>query len=220
MKNWKTWIMFVIFGVVLVAAAALIIYGVDTHTEPDLMSVCWQPDGYACYDECSCGETETLVWPQGMPLSVVALDHAGNVLSRMPGPVLTAIADINAQLGATFLVPVRTRDNADIELTFRAAYDIDTAARRLDGVPGYCEHRRQDGRLRSFVAVRPGGDTRYEYRVAVHELGHALGLAHDDYGASIMFHTVYDDREDARMSFTAFSEWDKRVLRQQYGFEE
>jgi hypothetical protein len=220
MKNWKTIIMFVIFGLLSMAVIALIAFGRITHTEPDLQPVCWgETEGEACYRDCSCAEMDSIIWPQGMPLSVVVVDNDGSVFEEVPGPIASAMGDINTQLGARFLVSTHNRDSADIEVTFRAAYEMDADTGTLDGDPGYCKHW-NDGRMRAYVAVRPGGDIRFEYRVAFHELGHALGLAHDSYQSSIMYEPVYDDRDDDRMAFTMFSEWDRRVLRQTYGFEE
>lgn len=203
----------VIFALLAVGAIALVIYGNTTHSEPDLMPVCWE-DGHACYAGCTCPEPEPLVWQQGLPLTVVTIDNDGQVIPRTPGPVLTAIADINAQLGSEVLVITYERD-ADIEVIFRAAYVIDESM--IDGAQGYCKHQNNGERLHAIVGVRPAGDTRHEYRVTFHELGHALGLAHDDFESSIMYEHVWDDRNDERMSFTRFTDWDRARFRATYG---
>jgi hypothetical protein len=221
MKGWKNVLSVVVFVVLCAAVVMLIVYGRSTYTEPGLLQVCWQLDGQACYaDDCQCQERDPLIWSQGVPLTVVTVDNEGRVLSPAPDVVGGAMRDINSQLRATFLEAGTDLATADIVLTYRAAFEVDAERGYVDRDPGYCRHWIEDGRLRAAVYVRPAGALRHEYRVTFHELGHALGLAHDEHTGSIMYPTVWDDRDDARMSFTMFSEWDRRVLRETYGFEE
>jgi len=205
---------------IIIAVLAIIgvIYGMATHEEPGLLAVCWDNDE-ACYADCSCTPEDEVIWPQGMPLSVITVDNDGRVYDEVPGPVLSAIGDINTQLGARFLEVGTSRASADIELIYRAAYDIDADSNVVDGALGYCRHFKSD-RMRAIVAVRPSGNTRHEYRVTFHELAHALGLAHDEYESSIMYEHVWNDSEDERMSFTMLSSYDRHVLREAYGFED
>jgi hypothetical protein len=45
MKNWKTWIMVVAFGLIAAAAVVFLVIGITTHAEPTFMdnAIEWAP---------------------------------------------------------------------------------------------------------------------------------------------------------------------------------
>ena len=69
-----------------------------------------------------------------------------------------------------------------------------------------------DGTMMSApIYVRPHEAWSKRYKIAVHELGHALGLAHDDIPKSVMFPMLGDPTE------VYATESDRKVLREWYG---
>ena len=65
--------------------------------------------------------------------------------------------------------------DADIVVVFRAAFESGTGDHLIGGS---CRHRMVGGRLYAEMELKPAGDIRVEYRRAIHEFGHCLGLGH------------------------------------------
>lgn len=161
-KSWK--FMMIIFGVVLVAAAALIIYGVATHEEPGLMAEAprWSRDQFPL---------------RACPHAYVDDPHAHvaamNAVDR-------AVYATNARLGFDAFVPEYTGERCDVRVTL--------------GVPA--EPGWMDPGGDALLTAGTGGvscDVRTSNvhgelldLTLQHELGHCLGLDHDDYEQSIM----------------------------------
>lgn len=159
MKNWtwKTWLMVVAVAVVFVAAAVFLVIGIATHEEPTFMP-------------------NAIAWePADFPLEVCASDRRGALDDE---PIRYVVQTVNQRLDMAALAYVGASEGCDVVVTFGVPAE-----------PGWMD---------------PGGDARWEPAghvcyvgvsnvhgemvtlVLYHELGHCLGLAHDDYDQSIM----------------------------------
>jgi predicted Zn-dependent protease len=60
------------------------------------------------------------------------------------------------------------------------------------------------------------GTNRLAYLIAVHELGHVIGLAHDDFESSPMYPVTVDDSGSEVLRTIRVSDSDVRLLRTTY----
>jgi len=190
--------MLAVVAVISVLALAGVIIGVATHTEPGLMRVCWTNLGSAVYD---CDSGEEIVWSRSaLPFEVETDGYVGEVQ--------TSIDLINTQVGCDLLTyrEATGSEPADISITSEAAMS------RGDGRGGSTWHLRDGDRLRARVELYAAGSM--AQRVLVHELGHALGLAHDPFPASIMYPTQYDNT--GRLETVMFTDSDRSLLHRLY----
>lgn len=148
-------------------------------------------------DQWACAEPEPLKWDSDrLTVAVVsAVDGSPLDGSGEEEAVYNAIELANDQL-STHLSTTMNPATADIVVIWRAAFNVGAA--EFGDETGYCRHRWEAGRLRAEMAVRPSGDIRCEYQTALHELGHCLGLGHDDWGI-MRTNYVCNDREEDRM---------------------
>jgi len=174
------WTMVVAFGLVTIAALVLLIVGVSTHKEAGLLKVCWGSNGNAIYRGCQV-PTEDLIWTQGLPikLKVQGYDNDPEELRHAKDTVQSAADFWNRQLGFQAIKVVN--DNS---------YD----ALLVWGTPstgpnegGHVSHYSLiSGGLSAKADIVHTATLRLSYLVTIHELGHVLGLADDDYEASPM----------------------------------
>lgn len=209
MKNIGMWVTVGIAALIGAAALGLWIYGVSTHTEPTIQSVCWDGFGVA-HDECAhrTEPAEALVWPQSqMPLVYEVSMYDGSDPSEARSTIDTAAALWNSQVGVELLRGAGANDEASVSVVWGAPI-VDNGD--LGAVTWF---RRP---MRARVEIYNTSNVRWSYLIAVHELGHVLGLAHDDYEASPMWPHTRDDSTDGRMDLTVVSGDDRSALRDLY----
>lgn len=196
----STKIMLAIVAVISILAVVGVVIGVATHNEPGLMRVCWNQFNTVVSDY-DCAEGTEISWPTAtFPLGVETDGYVGEVQ--------TSIDLINTQVGCDLLAyqePSGFRP-ADITITSEAIMS------RGDERGGSTWHLRDDDRLRARIELYAAGSM--AQRILVHELGHALGLAHDPFTASIMYPTQYDSV--GRLEMITLTDSDRNLLHRLY----
>lgn len=220
----KQIIVLAVAAVIAVAAVVLLIVGLTTHRERTLLEVCWSPDGRAGYlgdveknESVTCTGHEELVWPRKqLPITLTAVEDLEASFSLSDGDrrvkvLRQAIQNISRELGFEAFVwtPVDTTSSI---VYFGGAVNADPS-------PGHIAHRRTESGLEADVFIRSDVESsdRLLYRVLMHELLHVLGLAHDDFQASIMFPVMLDDTVEGSMSAAHVTDVDRARLRELYG---
>lgn len=225
MKNWKNWLTLGLVVAVFIAAGVTITVALLTEPDPQLLQVCWHPDGRVQYvgggwedpgmppEERICDAPESLIWPQGDSLGIAIVSNTGGFLDGTGDEdlVVEAMDLLNDQLG-THMHLVDSRGEADIVFTFRAAHEASADVFNESG--GWCVHRRVGGQLRADGAVYPAGNSRTEYRRTIHELGHCLGLPH--WRVGLMREEDLDDSGEPRMDFDVIADPQQDLMREVY----
>ncbi len=145
------------------------IQGQDPFGEMGLMTACWGESGSVNYS-LLCEHPQPIVWPrESIPLHV-----------DVDSP---AVAIINSQFACPLLTVAPT-DDAEIRVT------LDAPSEGGRGPGGFTSHYTVSGRLHAYVQTQllgGPGEVGRTIRVLTHELGHALGLAHDPFHSSVMY---------------------------------
>lgn len=200
-----------------VASATIITVAVLTEPDRELLKVCWQGE-IAIYvsgtegptAEDACDDPKPLIWPQGDHLTVSVTSPVEGLLEDPPSEVEAAMELVNSQL-ETHLRFVR-KEGSDIRVHWRKVYEANEGT--LGQADGYCIHKRKNGSMVAEMVVRAAGSNRLEYRKAIHEFGHCLGLPHDDRG--IMKPIVRDDSMDEKMEFDRFGDGQQELIKKTY----
>lgn len=225
----------------LIVCSALVIYGVLTHSEPDVLAVCWTegPMPEARYQDSSmidgellhgsCDQPEELVWPKSqIPLTVsvtAGYDMVLAVGTKRRHAIDFAVHDINDQLGFTVFQSVSDATGTSVMVHLETMQGV---ARRSDKEQdsqrnplGFARHFWRGSRLQCQAVIFSSvGGLRAEYLVSFHEILHCLGLGHDPYSSSIMYAFTEDDTMGDRMNYSRISDHDRRVLRRLYRVKE
>jgi hypothetical protein len=166
-KSWK--FMAIIVGLLTVAAIAGVIYGVTTHTEPGLMA---GTPGFGSRDVpinvCPGGYVPDI---EGTERAFSAAQDAVNTINQRLGLTVLQVSGPHGDgpCGITVLVGVPSEHSAG-----HGVVDSGGAA-VFDNGSRHCA-----------VTTTNTGTDELLGLVLQHELGHCLGLAHDDYELSIM----------------------------------
>lgn len=215
-------------GAAVLAAVAifLIVWGVTHHTEGEMLEVCWQPDGLAQYVEGSeddhgpCEGSEQFRWPQEqIPLTLAPVSSEGQPLAADTSQVRVlgqTITDLNRQVGFELFRLGTGLQPSDAEVRFGGAFPGGAGADSPP--PGYVAHRNGPGAYRGHVWIRSDVESseRLLFLVLQHELLHLVGLAHDDFTASIMFPLTREEWETGRMSTAHVTDRDISNLQRLY----
>lgn len=197
----------------MVRAASLALLLVACSSDPTFMKVCPSGDQFIypvgnATASTACAQPVEITWPT-LPL-LVSIDLEPDYVASAE----EAIDFWNDELDATALE--LTAGSSDVEVIHGSAADPGMGA---------AYHNTTDGALRATVELRQPGDVHEVYRVISHELGHVLGLAHDQARASIMVGTLdvglvrdVDFSEDS-FDFQLFlvTDADCSAIRKKYG---
>lgn len=195
----KRWIWYVITGLVITIAGAGIFYGVYTHKEPGLMTICWE-NGVANYE----GKCEELQWKKNqLPLTyyiVPDIEHRAYTES------IHASANLwNKEICPLFR-EVKNKNDAVVLVSWES---IDTDNTHCGGSTS---HEGRTGPERASVVLKEPSDIHAVYRYSAHELGHVLGLDHDPAPNSVMYPIQPGMTEE--LSFVLPSDHDKKLLKE------
>lgn len=157
-RSWK--FMAIIAVVLAIAAIAGVIYGVTTHTEPGLMP-------------------GAIPWPRDrFPLAVCPDTYAAGDRTEAIQATADAVETTNDRLGFEALALGLGSGTCDVQVTV--------------GVPSEPGFMDPGGDARTthgptcLIRTSNTGTTEILGLVLQHEIGHCLGLAHDDWEGSIM----------------------------------
>lgn len=202
-------VMLVILGVLAVTALVLVIVGVATHTEAGLLTACDHPSSRLDYS----GDCFDVQWERDQfPLLVHASTSNPHPPADPEDATRSVIRLLNGRLGFDALQWTDTPEEADITVTIGVAQEVGLW---MDDANGAASHiRLPDGGLRCEVTTWNTGTNEMLDKVLTHEMGHALGLAHDDFEDSAMYYSVRPD--GARITRLRITDHDRNLLRELY----
>lgn len=184
---------------IFVAAIVGVVVGVTTHEEPGLIEgvPTWEPGDFPLAIEVSSYRADAPV-------------PGGTQSDRMA--VARVVSRVNRRLGFdAFRVPQRgSAETIRVVLVIGVPYDAtwdgpggDSQIRISGGRAGVCEIRTSNTGTNELLAL-----------TIYHELGHCLGLAHDDFDDSIM-RAVQRPTPDRQIP-PWFTDYDRELLRDLY----
>lgn len=202
-------VMLVGLGVLSVVSLVIVIVSVATHTEAGLLTACEHPStrlnyGEGCFD---------VTWERDQfPLQVHATTTNPSPPSDPEDATQSVISLLNNRLGFTALQWTDDPAAADIAVTIGVAQEVGLWMDHANGATSHL--RAADGTLSCEVSTWNTGTAELLDKVLTHEMGHALGLAHDDFPDSAMYYTVTPD--GARLTRGRLTDYDRNLLRELY----
>lgn len=172
-----------------VALLALALYGIFSHKEAGLLKVEWK-DGRANYDiKDASSKTVELKWEiKSLPL-VYCLENFTISEEKHYGPAIDAAAVMwNRELGCqVFKKGGNLKDTCNVKISYGLSTGGNTvgASTFHYGGPTYA--------TAAEIVFTQFYVTRTVYLITAHELGHVLGLGHDDFERSIMLPVVSEE---------------------------
>jgi len=160
----KNVVMWVVFGVLTVVVIALVIVGVTTHHEPGFMPT-----------------QETAQWDRSeFPLTVCDGSYPNEermVTDEDHAVTVYVVGTINTRLGFTAFQVTNDRSACSVPVVY--GVPVEEGWQDPGGAATLSPHH-------CSVVTSNTGTVGITQLVLQHELGHCLGLAHDDFESSIM----------------------------------
>jgi len=192
-------------GAVIAAIGGIFLaVGIRPHKDPGLQMACFDSNGAAHYSPTkACKAMKEIRWAKSQfPLTVSVMAGAEQVNS---GSVKTAVENFNRQLG--FGALVLNQQNASVQLIL----DAPSEPGWIDAGGDVRFRRNAAGVLSASMRICNPGDIATLHKVLLHEFGHVMGLAHDDFEDSAMWPTIGGERLGLR-----FTDGDRAILRRLY----
>jgi len=199
-----------IIGGILLTLAVIILLPIAilTHEEAGLMNACDTSSGALNYD----GMCAPVEWePSQFPLDVTVSTTNPHPPADPDDATRSAIDLINSRLGFTAL-RLSSSPTSEVRIDFETAQEVGESWMRDAG--GGALHHRDEGRLWCEIRTWNNGTVEMVDKVLVHELGHCLGLAHDDFPDSAMYPEMRPDGD--RLTRPRITDSDRDLLRELY----
>lgn len=176
-------------GVLVLGLLCFILISSSSNEEVDahgLMGVCWQDNGLANFDTTFCDAPETITWPL-MPLRVLDPEDASSAHREA---LRASIEETNEEVGCEVFQVVQPNWQQEYEVSIFFEVPVEGGADGEFDVGGATSFSRAQGQnmpQRAYVDIFAIGLSGTLLDMIIrHELGHVLGLDHDDLESSIM----------------------------------
>lgn len=201
-------VMVVGVAVLFLAVIILLPVAILTHHEAGLLTACDTPNGNLNYD----GSCYEVTWDRSQfPLTVSVSTTNPYPPANPTDATRSAVDLINSRLGFTAL-EMATAADSDIRIDFEAAQEVNDPGMRDPG--GSALHHRDHGHLWCQIRTWNNGTIEMTDKALVHELGHCLGLAHDDFSDSAMYPSLHPDGD--HVTRPRITDFDRGILREHY----
>lgn len=164
-----------------VAAGVAVVVGILTHREAGLMRACVRDDGRFDYD----GDCQDVRLEGRGPFLVDIFDD-GTPPQEHRDAVASVIRAINTDVGFVLLETDDLEDGLCLDAAAICVHLDEPYERRFMDANGTASHWTTPVGTSCEVRTSNTGTGELRHLVLYHEIGHCLGLAHDDFNSSIM----------------------------------